>query len=117
MTTKELAYATDYCGVKSGKEVDKFKEAKLTPQKSNVITAPGIAECPVNIECKVTEVKELGSHAMFLAKVVSVQVDDSYIDENGKFHLNDTGLMTYSHGVYRELGEEIGTFGYSVKKK
>lgn len=117
LTTKELAYATDYCGVKSGKDVDKFKEAKLTPQKSNVVNAPGITECPVNIECKVTEVKELGSHAMFLAEVVSVQVDDAYIDENGKFHLNDTGLMAYSHGTYRELGTEIGTFGYSVKKK
>ena len=117
LTTKELAYATDYCGVKSGREVDKFKEAKLTPQKSNVVAAPGIAESPVNIECKVVEVKELGSHAMFLAEVVSVQVEDSYMDETGKFHLNDTGLMAYSHGTYKELGADIGTFGYSVKKK
>lgn len=117
LTTKDLAYATDYCGVKSGRDVDKFKEMKLNEQKSNVISAPGIAECPVNIECKVTEVKELGSHAMFLAEVVSVQVDDAYIDETGKFHLNDTGLMAYSHGSYKELGADIGTFGYSVKKK
>ena len=117
LTTDKLVKQTDYCGVKSGRDVDKFKEAKLTPQKSNVVKAPGISECPVNIECKVTEVKELGSHAMFLAEVVSVQVDDSYIDENGKFHLNDTGLMAYSHGTYRELGANIGTFGYSVKKK
>lgn len=117
LTTKDLAYATDYCGVKSGRDVDKYKEMGLTEQKSNVISAPGIAECPVNIECKVVDIKELGSHAMFLAEVVSVQVDDKYIDETGKFHLNDTGLMAYSHGSYKELGADIGTFGYSVKKK
>ena len=117
LTTKDLAYATDYCGVKSGRDVDKFKEMGLTEQKSNVISAPGIAECPVNIECKVVDVKELGSHAMFLAEVVSVQVDDAYMDETGKFHLNNTGLMAYSHGAYKELGGDIGTFGYSVKKK
>ena len=117
LTTKDLAYATDYCGVKSGRDVDKFKEMGLTEQKSNVISAPGIAECPVNIECKVVEIKELGSHAMFLAEVVSVQVDDAYMDETGKFHLNNTGLMAYSHGAYKELGGDIGTFGYSVKKK
>ena len=117
LTTKDLAYATDYCGVKSGRDVDKFKEMGLTEQKSNVISAPGIAECPVNIECKVVDIKELGSHAMFLAEVVSVQVDDAYMDETGKFHLNNTGLMAYSHGAYKELGGDIGTFGYSVKKK
>lgn len=117
LTTKDLAYATDYCGVKSGRDVYKFKEMKLTEQKSTAISAPGIAECPVNIECKVTEVKELGSHAMFLAEVVGVQVDDAYMDETGKFHLNNTGLMAYSHGSYKELGADIGTFGYSVKKK
>jgi len=117
LTTKDLAYATDYCGVKSGRDVDKFKEMGLTEQKSNVISAPGIAECPVNIECKVVDIKELGSHAMFLAEVVSVQVDDAYMDETGKFHLNSTGLMAYSHGAYKELGADIGTFGYSVKKK
>jgi len=117
LTTEDLAYATDYCGVKSGRDVDKFKEAGLTEQKSNVVACPGIAESPVNIECKVVEVKELGSHAMFLAEVVSVQVDDAYMDESGKFHLNDTGLMAYSHGTYKELGADIGTFGYSVKKK
>ena len=117
LTTKNLAYATDYCGVKSGRDVDKFKEAKLTEQPSNVVTAPGIAESPVNIECKVVEIKELGSHAMFLAEVVSVQVDESLMDENGKFHLNASGLMAYSHGSYKALGEDIGTFGYAVKKK
>ena len=117
LTTKDLAWATDYCGVKSGRDIDKFKEAGLTEQECNVVACPGIAECPVNIECKVVEVKELGSHAMFLAEVVSVQVDDSLMDETGKFHLNASGLMAYSHGTYKELGADIGTFGYSVKKK
>ena len=117
LTTKDLAYATDLCGVKSGRDIDKFKEAKLTEQPSQVISAPGIAESPVNIECKVTEVKELGSHSMFIAEVVNVQVDDKYMDENGKFHLNDAGLIAYSHGAYRELGEPVGGFGYAVKKK
>lgn len=117
LTTKDLAYATDLCGVKSGRDMDKFKEAKLTEQPSQVINAPGIAESPVNIECKVTDIKELGSHSMFIAEVVNVQVDDKYMDETGKFHLNDAGLIAYSHGAYRELGEQLGTFGYSVKKK
>ena len=117
LTTKDLAYATDYCGVKSGRDVDKYKEAGLTEQKSNVVSCPGIAESPVNIECKVVEVKELGSHAMFLAEVVSVQVEDSYMDGSGKFHLLDTGLIAYAHGTYLEMGEQLGTFGYSVKKK
>lgn len=117
LTTKQLARATDYCGVKSGRDVDKFKEIGLHEQPSTVIAAPGIAESPVNIECKVVESKLLGSHTMFIAKVVSISVDDSYMDEKGKFHLNDTDLMAYSHGTYRELGSEIGTFGFSVKKK
>ena len=81
LTTRDLAWATDYCGVKSGRDIDKFKEAGLTGQASNEVACPGIAECPVNIECRVTEVKELGSHAMFLAEVVSVQVEDSYMDK------------------------------------
>lgn len=117
LTTKDLAYATDLCGVKSGRDVDKFREAHLTEQPSQVVGAPGIAESPVNIECKVTDIKELGSHSMFIAEVVNVQVDDKYMDEEGKFHLNDAGLIAYSHGAYRELGEPIGTFGYTVKKK
>ena len=118
LTTEDLAYATDYCGVRSGRDVDKWKEMKLTRGKANELSyAPTIEECPVNIECKVEEIKELGTHHMFIAKVVSVQVDDSYMDETGKFCLNDTGLMAYSHGEYRKLGEGIGRFGYSVKKK
>lgn len=117
LTTKELAYATDYCGVRSGREVDKFRELGLHEQPSTVISAPGIAESPVNIECRVADSKLLGSHRIFIARVESVSVEDSYLDEKGKLHLNDTGLIAYSHGVYRELGAEVGTFGYSVRKK
>lgn len=118
LTTEALAYATDYCGVRSGKDVDKWKETGLTRGKANSLSyAPIIEECPVNIECKVTEVKELGSHHMFIAEVVSVQVSDEYMNETGKFCLNETGLMAYSHGEYLSLGEKVGSFGYSVKKK
>ena len=116
LVNKDLTYATDYCGVKSGRDVDKFKEMKLTPLESKVIGAPGIAESPLNLECKVVEVKELGSHDMFIAEVVGVTVDDKYMDETGKFNLNDSELVAYSHGEYFTLGEKIGKFGYSVKK-
>ncbi len=116
LVTEELTYATDYCGVRSGKDVDKFNEMKLTPQSSQHILAPGITESPVNIECKVREVIELGSHSLFLADVLGVSIDETYLDEKGKFHLNDTGLVTYSHGEYFLLGKKLGTFGYSVKK-
>ena len=118
LTTEALARATDYCGVRSGRDVDKWKEMKLTRGKANELQfAPIIEECPVNIECKVTEIRELGSHHMFMAEVVSVQVSDEYMNETGKFCLNETGLMAYSHGEYLSLGKQIGTFGYSVKKR
>ena len=116
LTTQELTFATDYCGVKSGRDVDKFKEMNLTPSKSKEINAPGIAESPVNIECRVKDIIPLGSHDMFIAEVVSVSIDDRYMDENGKFMLNSTGLVAYSHGEYYALGEKLGKFGYSVKK-
>ncbi len=116
LVTKKLTKATDYCGVRSGRDVDKFSEMKLTPLPSKYINAPGIEESPVNIECKVTQVIELGSHDMFLAEVLGVTVDDSLMDEAGKFHLNKAGLVAYSHGEYYTLGELVGTFGYSVKK-
>lgn len=117
LTTEKLAYATDWCGVRSGREFDKFKEMKLTASKAETLEyAPIIEECPVNIECKVVEVKELGSHHMFLAEVKAVRVDESYMNENGKFELNKTGLLAYSHGEYFGLGKSIGTFGWSVKK-
>ncbi len=118
LTTKDLAYATDYCGVKSGRDVDKFKELHLTAGKAGMLTAaPLIEESPVNLECRVTEVKELGSHHMFLAEVLAVDVEEAYLDEKGKFHLNETGLLAYSHGEYFALGGKCGSFGYSVRKK
>lgn len=116
LTTKDLAKATDYCGVRSGRDVDKFKETGLTPEPAEHVKAPLIKEAPVNIECQVTEIKELGSHHMFIAKALAVHVEDSYMDEKGKFQLNKTGLMAYSHGEYLELGKCFGTFGFSVKK-
>ena len=117
LTTKELAYAADWCGVKSGRDVDKFAAMKLTPAKGNKVQyAPIIEESPVNIECRVTEVKELGSHHMFLAEVADVLVSEKYMNETGKFELNQTGLVAYSHGEYFCLGEKLGKFGYSVKK-
>lgn len=100
LVTKDLTYATDYCGVRSGRDVDKFKEMNLTPLPSKMIDAVGIEESPVNIECKVVEVKKLGSHDMFIAEVVNVTVDDRYMDENNKFNLNDSDLVAYSHGEY-----------------
>lgn len=117
LTTKELAHATDFCGVRSGRDVDKFSEMKLTKEKASVVAAPLIGESPVNIECRVTEVLELGSHHMFLAKVVAVHVDDTYMDEKQKFDLSKAEPLAYSHGEYYSLGELLGTFGYSVKKK
>lgn len=117
LTTKGTAFATDYCGVRSGRDEDKWKATGLTPEKASKVSVPIIRECPVNIECQVSEVKRLGSHDMFLAKVLAVDVDEAYMKENGKFELNSTGLIAYSHGEYRELGKAIGKFGYSVRKK
>lgn len=116
LTTNQLCRATDYCGVRSGRDVDKFQEMHLTPQPSEKVKAPGIAESPVNIECRVTQVLELGTHDMFLAEVVAVRVDDDYMDEKGRFDLNAADLVTYSHGEYFTLGKKLGTFGYSVAK-
>lgn len=117
LVTKELVYAADYCGVKSGREIDKFKAAGLTQLPSVQIAAPGIMESPVNLECVVKEKKELGSHHLFLAEVVNVAVDDAYLDKEGRFRLNAAGLAAYSHGEYRALGDFIGRFGYSVQKQ
>lgn len=117
LVTKELVKQADYCGVKSGRDVDKFKEMKLTPMKGNCVDTPIIGECPVSIECVVKDIIPLGSHDMFLAEVVSVDVDKRFIDETGKFHLNKSGLIVYSHGEYYGLSELLGKFGYSVQKK
>lgn len=116
LVTRDLVRAADYCGVRSGRDVDKFQEMHLTELPSQKIGAPGIAESPVNIECKVTDIKELGSHDLFLAEVMNVTIEDRYMDEKGKFDLNKAGLITYSHGEYYELGKKVGTFGYSVRK-
>ncbi len=116
LVTKDLTYATDYCGVKSGRDVDKYEKLGLTPVSVEGVSCPAIAESPLSLACKVKEVKELGSHDMFIAEVVSVTVDDKYMNADGKFELNSTGLVAYSHGEYFELGEKIGKFGYSVKK-
>ncbi len=118
LTTEKLAYAADFCGVKSGRDTDKFSLLHLTPEKAGKLShAPVIKESPVNIECRVTEIRELGSHHMFLAEVLAVDADEAYLNPNGKFELNRTGLLAYSHGSYFTLGEQCGSFGYSVKKK
>lgn len=118
LTTKELIKAVDYCGVRSGRDVDKFKEMNLTAKKANQLNyAPIIEEAPVNIECKVKEIMPLGSHHMFIAEVVGVNIEDMYLNENGKFELNHSNLIIYSHGEYYGLGELLGSFGYSVRKK
>lgn len=117
LVTKNLTRACDYCGVKSGREIDKFETLGLTAKKGEQVSAPIIYESPVNIECKVKDILHLGSHDMFLAEVVSVSVSDEYLDETGKFHFNRSNPICYSHGSYYTLGEELGTFGFSVKKK
>ena len=117
LTTRDLAFATDFCGVKSGKEVDKFQELYLTKGEAVKVRVPVIKESPVNIECKVVEQRGLGSHTMFLAEVVAVQADEIYLDKNGKFDLSLAEPIVYSHGEYFCLGERLGKFGYSVRKQ
>ena len=117
LTNESLVKACDYCGVVSGRDVDKFKEMKLTPLPMQQVKAVGIAESPANIECRVVEKKALGSHTMFIAEVVGVTIDDRYMNETGKFEINESGLVMYSHGEYFSLGEKLGKFGYSIKKK
>ncbi|RUT80019.1 flavin reductase family protein [Ancylomarina longa] len=118
ITTKDLAFATDWCGVKSGKDVNKFEEMHLTPGESKEISAPIIMESPLSIECKVKNIVELGSHDMFIAEVVNVQADERFIDfKTGKFLLSKARPLAYSHGFYYELGKMVGSFGYSVMKK
>lgn len=117
LTTEELVMAADYCGVKSGREVDKFLEMKLTPEPSKIVKAPAIAESPVNIECQVKKVMELGSHHMFLAEVAQVHVKEALLDSTGRLALERAGLVHYSHGEYYSEGEKLGSFGYSIRKK
>ena len=117
LTNESLVKACDYCGVVSGRDVDKFAKTGLTPIPMEHVHAMGIDESPVNMECKITEKRELGSHTMFIAEVVGDTVADRYMDETGKFHINESGLVMYSHGEYFALGKKLGKFGYSVKKK
>ena len=118
LTTKDMAFATDWCGVRSGKDYHKFEEMKLTPGKAKMVSAPIIEESPLCIECRMKEIVSLGSHDMFIAEVLNVKADEKYLDaETGKFDLVASGLMAYVHGGYYELGKKIGKFGWSVEKK
>ena len=118
LVTEKLIRSCDWCGVKSGRDVDKFESCRLTARRAEKLTsAPVIEESPVNIECRVTQKIPLGSHDLFLAEVMSVDIDPSYMDEKGRFELNRSGLITYSHGEYYTLGRKVGSFGYSVRKK
>ena len=117
LTTKSMAFATDWCGVRSGKDYNKFEEMKLTPGKAKIVSAPIIEESPLCIECRVKEIISLGSHDMFIADVVNVKADDKYLNaETGKFELSEANPLVYVHGGYFELGPKIGKFGWSVEK-
>ena len=117
LTTEELSFATDFCGVQSGRDVDKFEKCNLHKEEADKINVPLIVESPVNIECKVKEVHEYGSHTMFVADVLSVHADEAYMNETGKFELEKANLLAYSHGTYYGLTSPKGTFGYSIKKE
>lgn len=116
LTTEDMAYAVDFCGVRSGRDVDKFEICKLTREKASKVNAPLLVESPVCLECKVKEVKKLGSHDMFIAEVVAVHAEEEYMDQNKRFRLKQARPLAYSHGEYYGLGKQLGTFGYSVKK-
>ncbi|MBQ4152876.1 MAG: flavin reductase family protein [Oscillospiraceae bacterium] len=117
LATTELCKAVDFCGVRSGRELNKFEQMGLTPMPTDELSAPMIDECPLSMECRVTEVIPLGSHDMFLADILAVHVDESLVDQNGKLHLDRSGLLAYAHGEYFSLGKKLGSFGYSVRKK
>ena len=117
LVSKEICRAADFCGVRSGRDLDKFEATGLTREKASTVNVPLVKESPVNIECKVTQVIPLGSHDLFLAEVVACDVDESLLDEKGKLCLDKANLIVYSHGEYLALGRKLGTFGYSVRKK
>lgn len=117
LTTKELARITDWCGVKSGRDFDKFKEMGLTKEKATIVKAPMIEESPISVECKVDKIVPLGSHEMITAKIVAINVSDEFVDEKGAFDISKCGLMAYANGGYYPLGKKIGQFGFSVMKK
>lgn len=117
LASSDMAKIVDFCGVKSGKNIDKFSKCNLTKQKATKVSSPMISECPINIECRVSEIKELGSHDMFLAEILAVNVDDKYLDETGRFDMQKCDLLAYSHGEYFSLGKKLGKFGFSVQKR
>ena len=117
LTTRDLVYATDWCGVKSGAQVDKFKEMKLTKESAKFVKCPMIKESPVSIECKLKEIQELGTHHMFVAEVLGINADEKYIDEKGAFDISKCDLIAYANGKYYTLGKKVGKFGFSVQKK
>ncbi len=117
LTNKNLARATDWCGVKTGSQVDKFKEMKLTKEKANFVKCPMIKESPVSVECKVREIQEMGSHHVFVADVLAINADKQYIDEKGAFDISKCDLIAYANGHYYALGKKLGKFGFSVQKK
>ncbi len=117
LTNKQLVYATDWCGVKSGREFNKFEDMKLTKEKANFVSCPMIKESPVSVECKVVEVKEFDSHHMFIAEVLGINADEQYIDKKGAFDISKCGLIAYSNGSYCEVGKKVAKFGFSVEKK
>lgn len=116
LTTEKLAKATDWCGVKSGSEYDKFKEMNLHKEKGEFVKCPMIVESPVSVECRVKEIKEMGSHTMFVAEVLAIHADEKYIDENGAFDISKCDLISYCNGGYYSMGNKVGKFGFSVKK-
>ena len=117
LVTEDLVRACDYCGVKSGRDIDKFKETGLTKETALHVSAPMIAESPVNIECRVKEIRDYGSHHMFAAEILAVHAEDKYMDDKGRLDLDAADLVAYSHGEYKALGATLGTFGFSVRKK
>lgn len=117
MMPSAFVRAVDYCGIKSGRDENKLAKQKLTAESSNVVAAPQIAQCPISLECRVTDVVPLGSHDMFLADIVCVNIDKTLLDERGRLHIEKAGLMAYAHGTYFALGKKIGSFGFSVKPK
>ena len=117
LASSDLARTVDFCGVRSGRDIDKFKECKLTKEQGSEVNVPMIQECPINIECRVREIKELGTHDMFIAEILAVNVDEKYLDETGRFDMEAWNLLAYSHGQYYSLGNRLGKFGFSVEKK
>ena len=117
LPSAHIIRSIDFCGMRSGKTVDKFAACRLTREEASIVSCPMVAESPVSLECRVTDIVKLGSHDMFMADIVAVNIDERYIDEKGKFHPEKCSFATYAHGQYFSLGKKIGSFGYSVKKK